>query len=146
MDAVRRHSQSTWPVSMRPLNAGTKEEMMTGKTVRSCTTQKKKRQAEKAPPTPSPWPATPHQPSHTHAPSQCRQSAGERIRPSIQKTHTLPAATHRWTRTRRDTAPLPPVQSHDQRDTATARSQHTAHTKRAISHPPTRGSGALIHQ
>ncbi|KAF5216004.1 hypothetical protein ECC02_011270 [Trypanosoma cruzi] len=43
---------------------------------------------------PSPWPATPHQPSHTHKPSQCRQSAGERIRPSTQQTHTPPAIIH----------------------------------------------------
>ncbi|RNC35070.1 hypothetical protein TcCL_Unassigned02074 [Trypanosoma cruzi] len=43
MDAVKRHSQSTWPVSMRPLHAETKEEMMTGrKKVRSCTNTRKK--------------------------------------------------------------------------------------------------------
>ncbi|RNC36443.1 hypothetical protein TcCL_Unassigned00575 [Trypanosoma cruzi] len=30
MDAVKRHSRSTWPVSMRPLHAGTQEERMTG--------------------------------------------------------------------------------------------------------------------
>ncbi|RNC36159.1 hypothetical protein TcCL_Unassigned00893 [Trypanosoma cruzi] len=59
--------------------------------------------------------------THTHTPSQCRQSAEEKIRPSTQQTHTPPAVIHQWTRTRSDTPPPPPpVQSHGQRDTATA--------------------------
>ncbi|RNC32490.1 exo-alpha-sialidase [Trypanosoma cruzi] len=38
MDAVKRHSQSTWPVSMRPLHAGTQEKRVRGKKARSSTT------------------------------------------------------------------------------------------------------------
>ncbi|RNC36911.1 hypothetical protein TcCL_Unassigned00075 [Trypanosoma cruzi] len=37
MDAVKRHLQSTWPVSMPPLHAGTQEEKMTGEEARSST-------------------------------------------------------------------------------------------------------------
>ncbi|RNC35901.1 hypothetical protein TcCL_Unassigned01183 [Trypanosoma cruzi] len=58
------------------------------KKVRSCTTHKKKPTGGKASPQPSYWPATPHQPSHIHTPSQCCQSAGERIRRTHNKrTH-----------------------------------------------------------
>ncbi|RNC35694.1 exo-alpha-sialidase, partial [Trypanosoma cruzi] len=71
-------------------------------------------------------------PAHTHTDkkkSQCRQSAGERIRPSTQQTHTTPADTHQWTRTRRrDTPPPPLVQSHSLQDAATAtQPTHNAH-------------------
>ncbi|ESS62136.1 hypothetical protein TCDM_10238 [Trypanosoma cruzi Dm28c] len=81
---------------------------------------------------------------HTHTSSQCRQSAGERIRPSTQQTHTPPAVIHQWTR-RNDTPPSsPPVQSHGQRNTATAKTQRTPSEQspkephaEAIPHPPT---------
>ncbi|RNC36353.1 hypothetical protein TcCL_Unassigned00695 [Trypanosoma cruzi] len=44
MDAVKRHSQSTWPVSMRPLHAETKEEMMTGRKKAKGSTNTRKKQ------------------------------------------------------------------------------------------------------
>ncbi|ESS62098.1 hypothetical protein TCDM_10264 [Trypanosoma cruzi Dm28c] len=130
---------------MRPLHAGTLEERMTGEKQEAAQHTRKKQIAGKAPQRASPWPATPHQPSQTLTSSRCRQSAGERIRSSTQQTHTLPAVICQWTR-RSDTPPSPPVQSHGQRDTATARSQHTTHSERAISQRATRGSdSASIH-
>ncbi|RNC33806.1 hypothetical protein TcCL_Unassigned03462 [Trypanosoma cruzi] len=108
-----------------------------GKARSSTNTQKEQTPVSgKAPPRPSHWPATPHQTSHTHTPSQCRQSAGERIRPSTQQTHTPPAATHhgRAEETQRH---------HRLQFNPTAngirpqpRSQHTAHTERAITTEP----------
>ncbi|RNF22388.1 hypothetical protein TcG_02327, partial [Trypanosoma cruzi] len=76
-------------------------------------------------------------PALTHTSSRCRQSAGERIRPSTQETHTLPAVIHQWARTRRDTPPPSPVQSHGQRDTATA-PQPTNNAHGASNHPKSR--------
>ncbi|RNF07598.1 hypothetical protein TcG_10377 [Trypanosoma cruzi] len=124
MDAVKTHLRSKWPVSMPPLHAGTQEERMTrekGKKQYN-THGRNKRQAGKAPPRPSTWPATPHQPSNTHTAS------------------SHPPGTKR----KRESPPPPPVQSHGQRDTATA--PHTKHTKQAITQRATRGSNsASIH-
>ncbi|RNC45684.1 hypothetical protein TcCL_NonESM04572 [Trypanosoma cruzi] len=141
MDAVKRHSQSTWPVSMRPLHVGTQQERVRGEKQEAAQhTRKEQTTGGKSTAKGINLLATPHQPSHTHTPSQCRQSAGERIRPSTQQTRTPPAVTHQWTRKKRDTPP--PVQSHGQRNTATARSQHTTHTELAITQRATRGSGS----
>ncbi|ESS62715.1 hypothetical protein TCDM_09586 [Trypanosoma cruzi Dm28c] len=143
MDAVRRHSQSTWPVSMQPLHAGTQEERMTrekGKKQHKTHTEETNNRREKHRQGPRPGRQL-HTSPHTHAPSRCRQSAGEKIRPSTQQTHTLPAINHQWTR-RSDTPPPPPLQSHGQRDTATARCRHTTHAERAITQRATRGSGS----
>ncbi|RNC33869.1 hypothetical protein TcCL_Unassigned03397 [Trypanosoma cruzi] len=42
MDAAKRHSQSTWPVSMPPLHAGTQEKLVRGeKSKKQHNTQKK---------------------------------------------------------------------------------------------------------
>ncbi|ESS63247.1 hypothetical protein TCDM_08991 [Trypanosoma cruzi Dm28c] len=65
---------------------------------------------------------------HTHTPSQCCQSAGERIRPSTQQTRAPPAVIHQWARRRSDPPPPSPVQSHGQRGTATAQ-QPTQRTR-----------------
>ncbi|RNE99925.1 hypothetical protein TcG_12047 [Trypanosoma cruzi] len=150
MDAFRRHSRSTWPVSMRPLHAGTQEEKMTreSKKQRKHTRKEQiaggKSSAKGLALAGNSTPAL----KHTHTPSQCCQSAGERIRSSTQQTYTPPSATHQWTRKRRDTPPpLSPVRSHGQRHTATARSQQTQRTRskqspkephaEAIPHPST---------
>ncbi|RNC34215.1 exo-alpha-sialidase [Trypanosoma cruzi] len=85
--------------------------------------------------------------THTQTPSQCRQSAEKKIRPSTQQTHTPPAVIHQWTKRRRDTPPAPPVQSHGQRDTATApKPANTTHTEQAITQRAARRSDPLpIH-
>ncbi|RNC38596.1 exo-alpha-sialidase, partial [Trypanosoma cruzi] len=93
-----------------------------------------KRQAGKASPRASPWPATPHQPSHIHTPSQCCQSAGERIRPSTQRRKTPPPINHQWKKRRSDTPPPTPAHSHSQRDAATA-PQPTHSAQQASNHP-----------
>ncbi|RNC36530.1 hypothetical protein TcCL_Unassigned00485 [Trypanosoma cruzi] len=81
-----------------------------------------------------------HTSPHTQTPSQCRQSAGERIRPSTQQAHTPPAATRhgRGEETQRH---------HRLQFNPTAngirpqpRSQHTAQKEQAITHRATRRS------
>ncbi|RNC39230.1 hypothetical protein TcCL_NonESM11450 [Trypanosoma cruzi] len=75
---------------------------------------------------------------HSSCGSLCAETAR---RP--QQTHTPPAINHQWTRTKRYTPPPPPVQSHGQRHTATARCKHT---KQAITKRATRRSDTLsIH-
>ncbi|RNC36889.1 hypothetical protein TcCL_Unassigned00127, partial [Trypanosoma cruzi] len=145
MDAVKRHSQSTWLVSMRPLHAGTQQERMTGEKARSSTTHTEETKDRRERHRQGPHPGRQlHSSPHTHTPSQCRQSAGERIRPSTQQTHTPPAITHQWKKKRSDTPPPPPpVQSLGQRNTATAPlPAHTTHTERAITQRATRESGS----
>ncbi|ESS62057.1 hypothetical protein TCDM_10300 [Trypanosoma cruzi Dm28c] len=135
------------PVSMRPLHSGAQEERMTGEKTRSSTNTQKEQTpvAGKAPPQPSYWPATPHQPSNTLTPSQCRQSAGERIRPSTQQTHTPPAATRhgRGEETQRHRLQFNPTANGIRPQ---PRSQHTTHSERAITQRATRGSdSSSIH-
>ncbi|RNC36667.1 hypothetical protein TcCL_Unassigned00325 [Trypanosoma cruzi] len=94
MDAAKRHSQSTWPVSMRPLHAGTQEKMVTREKSKKQHkhTEETNDRREKHRQDPHPGRQL-HTSPHRQTPSQCRQSAGERIRPSTQQTHTPPAAT-----------------------------------------------------
>ncbi|RNC38913.1 hypothetical protein TcCL_NonESM11803 [Trypanosoma cruzi] len=107
MDAVRRHSQSTWPVSMRPLHAGTQEKMVTREkskkqhkhTKETNCGREKHRHGPRAG-------RQPHTSPHTNTPSQCCQSAGKRIRPSTKRRHTPPAVTHQWTRRRSDSSSI----------------------------------------
>ncbi|RNC51686.1 exo-alpha-sialidase [Trypanosoma cruzi] len=143
MDAVKRHSQSIWPVSMPPLHAGTQEERITGekskkqhKHTRKEQTTSRKSTATALALAGNSTPAL----THTHTPSQCCQYAGERIRSSTQQTHTPPAINHQWTRTRSNTPPPPPAQSHGQRDTATA--PQPTHTEQAITQRATRENGS----
>ncbi|RNC47295.1 hypothetical protein TcCL_NonESM02768 [Trypanosoma cruzi] len=88
-----------------------------------------KRQAGKAPPRSSPWPATPHQPSHTNTIAVL--PVREREDSALHKREAHTASSHtQWTRRRSDPPPSPPpVQSHGQRDTATARRQQTQRTR-----------------
>ncbi|ESS61457.1 hypothetical protein TCDM_10965 [Trypanosoma cruzi Dm28c] len=89
-----------------------------------------KRQAGKASPRASPWPANPHQPSHTHH----RSAVSPRVRrfgPPHNNVHA--ASSHTQCTRRSDTPPPPPVQSHR---------QHTAYMEQVITQKDTRGSGS----
>ncbi|ESS54904.1 hypothetical protein TCDM_13673 [Trypanosoma cruzi Dm28c] len=129
MDAVRRHLRSTWPVSMRSLRAGTQEGRVRGKKARSSTnTQKKQTTGGKSTATAlalagNSTPAL----THTQTPSQCRQSAREKNRPSTQQTQIPPA---------------PPVQSHGNGIRPQPRCRHTTHAEQKITKRATRGSGS----
>ncbi|RNC34079.1 hypothetical protein TcCL_Unassigned03169 [Trypanosoma cruzi] len=91
MDAVRRHSQSTWPVSMRPLHAGTQEERVGGKKQEA----HKQTADGKSTATASPRPETPHQPSHTHHRSAASPWARKDSALHTTISHTPPAVNHR---------------------------------------------------
>ncbi|ESS62129.1 hypothetical protein TCDM_10231 [Trypanosoma cruzi Dm28c] len=94
MDAVKKHSQSKWSVSMRPLHAGTQKEKITGeKSKKQHNTRKKQTTGGKSTATALAL-AGNSTPALKHTPSQCCQSARKRIRSSAQQTHTPPAITN----------------------------------------------------
>ncbi|RNC52943.1 hypothetical protein TcCL_ESM09770 [Trypanosoma cruzi] len=96
MDAVKRHSKSTWPVSMRPLRAGTQEKRMTrGKKQEAAQHTRKKQTTDGESTAAALALAGNSTPVLNYTPSRCFQSPGERIRPSTQQTHTEPAVTYR---------------------------------------------------
>ncbi|RNC39653.1 exo-alpha-sialidase, partial [Trypanosoma cruzi] len=86
-----------------------------------------------------------HTSPHTLTPSQCRQSAGERIRLSTQQTHTPPAATHHGREEetqRRHRLQFNPTANGIRPQ---PRSQHTAQKERAITTEPHTQKRFLIH-
>ncbi|RNF10306.1 hypothetical protein TcG_09747 [Trypanosoma cruzi] len=99
------------------------------------------------------------QEKHRHGPHTGRQlhtsphkhtiavlSVREREDSVLHTTNAHAASIHPKWKMRRDTAPLPPVQPHGQRDTTTARFRYTEHSERTITQRATRGSDSLsIH-
>ncbi|ESS55495.1 hypothetical protein TCDM_13026 [Trypanosoma cruzi Dm28c] len=132
MDAVKRHSRSTCPVSKRPLHAGTQEKRVRGGKTRSSTTHTKETNCGREKHRQGPRPGRQlHTSPLTHTDTIAAPSVCGRKDSALHTTisHKKQAVIHQWTRTRSDTPPPPPVQSHGQRDTATARCQQTQRTR-----------------
>ncbi|RNC34790.1 hypothetical protein TcCL_Unassigned02392 [Trypanosoma cruzi] len=100
-----------------------------------------KLQARKAPPRPSPWPATPHQPTHTHH----RSAVSPQVRgfgpPHNKRIHRQQSPTNGRGReeTHRHRLQFNPTAN---KIRPQPRSQHTKHTEQAITQRATRGSGS----
>ncbi|RNC35535.1 hypothetical protein TcCL_Unassigned01566 [Trypanosoma cruzi] len=146
MDAVKTHSQSTWPVSMRPLHAGTQEKMMTGEKQEAAQTHggNKHQSQEK----------------HRHGPRPGRQlhtSHHKRTIAVLPVRGREDSALHK--REAHTASSHPPMDEDEKRPTATASSSvprktgyshspaaNTAHAEQAVTQRATRGSdSSSIH-